>query len=121
MPVIFVISAGSKAGIFEPLPGAENFVDPPVLTVIFEETDTEFDNPVAIGVGAGRLDIHDGGDELGTGIGWVIFGLRFQPTGDTIFAALDERPGHLFQRVPHLAYVPNRLPQRWTRQGAALR
>jgi hypothetical protein len=26
-----------KAGIFEPLPGAENFVDPPGLTAIFEE------------------------------------------------------------------------------------
>jgi hypothetical protein len=38
------------SGIFEPLPGAENFVDPPVLTVIFEEADAEFDDLVAIGL-----------------------------------------------------------------------
>ena len=65
-----------KAGIFEPLPGTENFVDPPALTLIFEEADAEFDNPIAIGVGAGGFHIHDGGDELWTVIGWVVFRLR---------------------------------------------
>ena len=63
-----------KTGIFEPLPRAENFVDPPVLTVIFEEADAEFDDPVAIGVGAGGFHIHDGGDELWSVIGWVVLG-----------------------------------------------
>jgi hypothetical protein len=58
-----------EAGIFEPLPGAENFVDPPVLTVVFEEADPDFDDFVAIGVSASRLDIDDGGDEL-----WVVIG-----------------------------------------------
>jgi len=110
-----------KAGIFEPLPGAENFVDPPVLTVIFEEADAKFDDPVGIGIRTGGFHIHDGDDELWTVIGWVVFGLRLQPTGNTIIAALDERAGHLFQRIPHLADVPNRLPQRATRQGAELR
>jgi hypothetical protein len=56
-----------KAGIFEPLPGTENFVDPPVLTLIFEEADAEFDNPIAIGVGAGGFHIHNGGDEFQAG------------------------------------------------------
>ncbi len=36
-----------ETGIFEPLPGAENFVDPPSLTVIFEAADAEFDDLVA--------------------------------------------------------------------------
>jgi hypothetical protein len=105
-----------KAGIFEPLPGAENFVDLPVLTVIFEVADAQLDDLVAIGIGAGGFDIYDGGDEFWTVIVWVVFGLRFQPTGDTVIAALDERPSHLFQRVPHLADVPNRLPQRSSRR-----
>ena len=74
-----------------------------------------------IGVGAGGFDIYDGGDEFGNVVWWMIFGLGLQPTGDTIVAALDERAGHLFQRIPHLADVPNRLPQRATRQGAELR
>src|SRR4029077_20988831 len=52
-----------KAGIFEPLPGAENFVDPPVLTVIFEEADAKLDDLVALGIGAGGFHIHHGGDE----------------------------------------------------------
>ena len=64
-----------KAGIFEPLPGAKDFVDPPGLTVIFEKADAEFDDLVAIAIRAGRLDIHDSGDELGTVIGWVVFGV----------------------------------------------
>ena len=79
-----------KTGIFEPLPGAENFVDPPALMVIFEDADAVLDDFVAGGAYASGLDIHDSGYELGTGIGWVIFGLRFQPTGNTIIAALDE-------------------------------
>ena len=110
-----------KAGIFEPLPGAENLVDPPALTVIFEKADAEFDDLVAIRIGAGRLDIHDSGDELGAVIGWVVFGLGLQPTGNTIIAALDERLNHLFERIPNLADVPDLLPQRSTRQGAELR
>src|ERR1700758_3135704 len=60
-----------KAGIFKPLPGAENFVNPPVLAVIFEEADAEFDDLVGIGIGAGGLDIHDGGDKLWNLVGWV--------------------------------------------------
>ena len=44
-----------KTGIFEPLPGAENFIDPPALTVIFEQADAEFDDLVAIRVGASGL------------------------------------------------------------------
>jgi hypothetical protein len=47
------LARDGKAGIFEPLPGAENFVDPPALTVIFEEADAEFDDLVAIGARAG--------------------------------------------------------------------
>ena len=101
---MFVISGGiKKPGSSKPLPGAENFVDPPALTVIFEEADAEFDDLVAIGIGAGGLRIHDGGDELWTVIGRVVFRPRLQPTGDTIVAALDERPGHLFERVLHTA------------------
>ena len=50
-----------NAGIFKPLPGAENFVDPPILPTIFEEAEGEFDDLVTIGSSAGRLDIHDGG------------------------------------------------------------
>ena len=61
MPVMVVIWRDRKARIFEPFPGAEDFVDPPALTVVSEQTDAEFDNPVAVGVGAGSLDIHDGG------------------------------------------------------------
>jgi len=111
-----------ETGIFEPLPGAENFVDSPGLTVVFEEADPEFDDLVAIGIGAGGFYIHDGGDELWAAIGWVVFRPRLQPTADAILAALDERPSHLFQRVPHRADVPNRLlSQRSTRQGAELR
>jgi hypothetical protein len=49
-----------KAGIFEPFPSAENFVDPPVLAVIFEQVDAEFDDLVAIRVGASRFHIDDG-------------------------------------------------------------
>jgi hypothetical protein len=65
-----------KLRILKPLPGAQNFVDPPVLTVIFEEADAELDDLVAIGIGAGGFHIHDGGDELWTVIGWVIFSRR---------------------------------------------
>jgi len=39
-----------EAGIFKPFPGAENFVDPPGLAVIFKEADPEFDDFVAIRV-----------------------------------------------------------------------
>ena len=116
---MLVISGGiEKPGIFEPFPGVENFVDPPGLTVIFEKADPEFDDLVTIRIRAGGFHIHDSGDQLGTVIGWVVFGLGLQPTGDPILAALDERAGHLFQRISHLADVPNRLPQRSTRQGA---
>src|SRR5215472_13556364 len=93
------------AGVFEPLPGAEDFVDPPALTVIFEEADPEFDNLVVIRVGAGGFHIHDGGNELWTVIGWVVFGQRPQPTGDAIIAAFDERPGHLFECLFHVADI----------------
>jgi hypothetical protein len=51
----------------------------------------------------GHLDIHDGSDELWASIGRMVFGLWLQPTGDTIIAALDERSGHLFERVLHTA------------------
>jgi hypothetical protein len=57
------------AGIFEPFRGAEDFADPPVLTVLSEQADAEFDNPVAIRVGAGGFHIHDGGDKL-----WAVIG-----------------------------------------------
>jgi len=40
--------------IFKPLPRAQNFVDPPVLAVVFEEADAEFDDLVAIGIVAAR-------------------------------------------------------------------
>jgi hypothetical protein len=50
----------------------------------------------------------------------VVFGLRLQPTGNTIIAALDERAGHIFATVP-VADIANRLPQRSTRQGAEFR
>ena len=35
----------------------------------------EFDDLVAIGLGASSFHIHDGGDELGSVIGWVVLGL----------------------------------------------
>ena len=72
-------------------------VDQPVLTVIFEDADPEFDNPVAIGVGACGFHIQDGCGEFWTVVGWVIFGLRLQSTGDAIMAALDERSGRVFR------------------------
>ena len=59
-----------RAGIFEPLRGAEDSVDPLALTVVFEEADAEFDDLVAIGVGAGGFHIHDSGDELWAVIWW---------------------------------------------------
>jgi hypothetical protein len=80
-----------NARIFEPFPGTENFVNPPALTVVFEEAEAELDDFVTIGIRAGGFHIHYGGDELWTVIGWVVFGPRLQPTGDTIIAALDER------------------------------
>jgi hypothetical protein len=49
------------------------------------------------------------------------FGLRLQPTGNTIIAALDERPGHIFEHRFHVADIANRLPQRSTRQDANFR
>jgi hypothetical protein len=63
MPVVVVISGrmerlGSSDHSLEV--GGENFVDPPALTVVFEEADAELDDLVAIGVDAGGLDIHDG-------------------------------------------------------------
>ena len=63
-----------KAGVFEPLPVAENFVDPPVLPIIFEEADGKLDDLVATRIGAGSLDIHDGGDEFWRIVGWVVLG-----------------------------------------------
>jgi len=71
-----------KTRVIEPFPRAEEFVDPPVLAVVFEEADTEFYNFVAIGVGGGGLDIDHGGDELWNIVGRVVFGQRPQPTGD---------------------------------------
>ena len=47
-----------------------------VLTVIFEEADAEFDNLVAIRVGAGSFHIRDGGNEFWIVIRRVVFGLR---------------------------------------------
>ncbi len=55
-------------------------------------------------------DIHDGSDKLWTVVGWVIFGLRLHPTGDTIITALDERPGHLFECRVHFADIPGSPP-----------
>jgi hypothetical protein len=104
IPVMFVIWGGIER------PRSSNHsqeprtcIDPPGLTVIFEEADAKLDDFVAIGIDAGGLDIHDGSDELWAVIGWVVFGLWLQPTGDTILAALDERSGHLFERVLHTA------------------
>jgi len=34
------------------------------VPTIFEEADGEFDDPVTIRIGTGRLDVHHGGDEL---------------------------------------------------------
>ena len=62
------------AGFLEPLPGTKDFVDPPVLTFVLEQADAELDDLVAVWVGAGGLDIHDGGDELWAAIRWVVFG-----------------------------------------------
>jgi hypothetical protein len=56
-----------------------------------------------------------------TVVGWVVFGPWLQPTGDAILAAFDERSGHVFQRLPHLADIANRLPQRSTRQRVEVR
>src|SRR5689334_16710948 len=65
-----------SAGIFEPFPRAENFVDPPGLTLIFEEADAEFADLVAIGIGGGGFHIHDSGDEL-----WAV--IRPVPPADS--------------------------------------
>jgi len=43
-----------KTRVIEPFPRAEEFVDPPVLAVVFEEADAEFDDLVAIGIVAAR-------------------------------------------------------------------
>jgi hypothetical protein len=67
---MFVISGGIEKPGSSSTPGAENFVDPPGLTVMFEEADAEFDDLVAIGARAGAFDIHDG-DELLNVVGWV--------------------------------------------------
>ena len=96
-----------NAGIFEPFPAAENSVDPPALTIVFKEADAKLDDFVAIGICAGGFHIHNGSDELGTVVGWVVFGLWLQPTGDTIVAALDERAGHLFECRFHVADIAN--------------
>jgi hypothetical protein len=108
MPVIVVISGGIGP------PGSSNhseeprtFIDPPGLTVILEEADAELDELVAIGIGAGGFHVHDSGDELWNVIGRVVFGQEPQPTGDAIIAALDERAGHLFQRVLHVGGIAN--------------
>src|SRR5215831_16976641 len=53
-----------NSGVFEPLPSAKNLVDLPALPVVFEKANPEFDDLVAIGIGAGGLDIDGGGDEL---------------------------------------------------------
>ncbi len=110
-----------ESGIFEPLPGAQDFVDPATLTVVFEEADAEFDDLVAIRIGAGGLDIHDSGDELGTVVGRMVFGVWLQPTGDSINRRSRRATGPSVPANTHLAGVPNRLPQRSTRQGAELR
>ena len=102
--MIFVISGGIETpGSSTHSQEPRTFVDPLVLAIIFEEADAEFDNPVAIGVDAGGLHIHDSGDELWAVICLVVFGFWLQPTGNTIIAALDERAGHLFERVLHTA------------------
>jgi hypothetical protein len=41
-----------KAGVFQPLPGAENLIDAPVVPTVLEEADAELDNLVLIGIGA---------------------------------------------------------------------
>jgi DNA polymerase III epsilon subunit-like protein len=43
-----------------------------------------------------------GGVELWAAIRWVVCGRSFQPIGDAIVAALNERPGHPFERVSHV-------------------
>src|SRR6516225_9331517 len=94
-----------NTGVFQPFPRAEDFVDPPALTVVFEQADAEFDDFVAIGVGAGGFYIHDASNEFGNIVGCVVFGLRPQSTADTIIAALDERPSHLFECLFHAADI----------------
>ena len=98
---MFVISGGiENPGSSEPLPGAEDFVKPPVLAVIFEEADAGFDDLVLIGIRAGGFHIHDSGDDLWVAIALVVFDLGLQPTGDTIIAALD--PGRSARSDNHL-------------------
>ena len=41
------------AGIFEPLPGAKDFVDPSGQTIIFEQANVKLDDLVVVGVGGG--------------------------------------------------------------------
>src|SRR5215471_11942847 len=94
-----------KTRIFEPLPAAQNFVNPPALPVVLEGADAQFDDLVAIGIGPRGFDIHDSGDELWGAIRWVVFGLRFQPTTNPIIAALDERSSHLFERRFHVTDI----------------
>ena len=111
MPVILTISAGiEKTGIFEPLPGTQNSIDPPALPVVLEGADAQFDDLVAVGIGPGGFYIHDGGDELWRVVRRVVFGQRLQPTGNPVIAALDERLSHLFECRFHVADIGRSPP-----------
>src|SRR5262249_15985058 len=53
------------------------------------------------------FDIHDGGDKFRQVVGWVVFVLRPQPTGDTIISTLGQQPGHLFECGFHAGDIAN--------------
>jgi hypothetical protein len=70
-----------KSGVFEPLPGAEHLVYPPVMPAVLERANAQLDDLISIRIGASRLDIDDGGDELRGVVRSVVFGLWFPGGG----------------------------------------
>ena len=91
-----------NSGVFQPIPRADHSIDAPVASTILEQAHSKLDDPVALGIGAGGLDIHDSGNELRVVVRRVVFGLRLQPTNDAVIAALDQRVRHLFKVGGHL-------------------
>ncbi len=99
-----------NSGIFEPIPRADHPIDPSVASAILEHTHAKLDDPVALGIGAGGLDIDDCGDELRVVVRRVVFGSRLEPTNDAVIATFDQRVSHLFQRGVHLADIAGAAP-----------
>jgi hypothetical protein len=61
----------------------------------------QFDDFIGIRVGAGSLDIDNGGNQFRCVVGRVVFSLRGQPADNPIVPTLDKPPCHFFQRTVH--------------------